>query len=139
VLDSLIFLAGVSHGDDKALNAVRAIKDAVDQGRRVKIKSVDGLDVTDQAFTRPSNGGRRRTQDVVEDITIGIARRESDRSIESSEAPSEKARPAVIVTEDRQMRVKANGLRVAAMASSFLTKLITNARRRSISREISSS
>ena len=133
------FLDGVLHQDDlRARRALEAVKTMIDEGRRVIIKNVDGKNVTSEAFTN-SNNQSQVAQSELEDITIGLARRETDRDMNPSRAPSDEARPAVLITEDRKMRVKANGLKVAAIASSFLSKVIVGARRRSISREPGSS
>ncbi|KAL9097512.1 MAG: hypothetical protein Q9165_000408 [Trypethelium subeluteriae] len=135
VVVRLKFLDGVSHPDDtRARAALEAIKISIDEGRRVMIKNVEGVNVTDEAFVSPAHQRHATHLYDLEDITIGLARRETDRDLEKSRAPFEEARPAILITDDRKMRVKANGLRVAAIASSFLSKVITGARRRSVSR-----
>ncbi|KAI9711969.1 MAG: hypothetical protein M1820_001677 [Bogoriella megaspora] len=141
VISHLVFLEGVSLGDFKAREALHAIKNAIDQGKRVTIKTADGIDVTNQAFSTTSiKKPLNRSHDLeefVEEATMKIARRESDRSLEDTRAPSEEARPAILISDDRKTRLKANGFRVAAIAHSFLNRVITQARRRSISRESS--
>ncbi|KAF2228914.1 hypothetical protein EV356DRAFT_537688 [Viridothelium virens] len=135
VVVRLKFLDGVSHPDDtRARAALEAIKISIDEGRRVMIKNAEGVNVTDEAFVSCVHQRHATHLYDLEEITIGLARRETDRDLEKSRVPSEEARPAILITDDRKMRVKANGFRVAAIASSFLSKVITGARRRSISR-----
>lgn len=111
---------------------------AIDEGRRVTIKNSNGLNVTEKAFNSSAEQGHIAQGSDLEEITIGLARRETDRDLEKGRVPFEEARPAILITDDRKMRVKANGLKVAAIASSFLSKVIMGARRRSISRGPSS-
>ena len=127
---------GVAHPDDsRARDALEAIKVSIDEGRRVMIKNADGLNVTETAFSSSGNHGQASQASNLEEITIRLARRETDRDLEKKRAPTEEARSAILITEDQTMRVKANGFKVAAIASSFLNKVIMGARRRSISRE----
>ena len=132
----LKFLDGVFAADDsRARDALKAVKTSINEGRRVMIKNAKGVDVTSEAFVSSRTERHDAQASDLEEITIGLARRETDRDLEQSRAPSDKARPAILVTEDRKMRVKANSLKVAAIASSFLSKVILGARTRSKSRE----
>jgi hypothetical protein len=76
-----------------------------------------------------TEGGRNSVE-----VIIGVARRESDlnreaRGNRSGDHPG--AKPAVLVTEDRAMRLKAATVGVAAVATSMIKKVLIAPRRRS--------
>ena len=114
-----------------ALNSTRA---AIIEEKKVRIATTTGSDITHQFVTKQmgdyvTEGGRNSVE-----VIIGVARRESDlnreaRGNRSGDHPG--AKPAVLVTEDRAMRLKAATVGVAAIATSMIKKVLIAPRRKS--------
>ncbi|KAK5256285.1 hypothetical protein LTR16_003603, partial [Cryomyces antarcticus] len=68
----------------------------------------------------------------IDDVILRIARRESDLMRDEQRWPERMnvgdAKPAMLLTEDRNMRVKATAMGVAAMATSMLRSVLTASR-----------
>jgi hypothetical protein len=117
--------------------AIESIKTAIDEHKNIQVLTPDGENVTSSTFlsgkapaTDPNDG-----QDP-EAVLIGVSRRATDLSSQGeAEGSSSEARPAILLTEDRSIRVKARYEGVASLATSMLKKLLTGSlvRRRSLS------
>ncbi len=114
-----------------ALNSTRA---AIIAEKKVRIATTTGSDVTHQFAAKQmgdyvTEGGRNSVEAI-----IGVARRESDLNREAQgdhlgDHPG--AKPAILVTEDRAMRLKAATVGVAAVSTSMIKKFLIAPRRKS--------
>ena len=117
-----------------AQNALDSTRAAIIEEKKVRITTTTGSDITHQFMAKQmgdylTEGGRNSVE-----VIIGVARRESDLNREaqgnrSGDHPG--AKPAVLVTEDRAMRLKAATVGVAAVATSMIKKVLIAPRRKS--------
>jgi hypothetical protein len=104
----------------------------------VRIATATDSDVTQRFMAKQmgdyvTEGGRN----LVEAI-IGVTRRESDLNQEARGSRSGDhlgAKPAVLVTEDRDIRFEAATVKVAAVAASIIKNVLIAPRRKSNSKE----
>ena len=123
-----------------AARALDAIKSAIEEKKDVAIVTSKGSIVTNQGLFYKEQlenyevEGRRTLDDVIIDITKQQAelKRAKRSSLEASLEPpiNDKAKPAVLLTEDRAMRVKASAHGVAAVAASMVRRVIAPRRKR---------
>ena len=100
----------------------------------MRIATTTGSDITHQFVTKQmgdyvTEGGRNSVE-----VIVGVARIESDLNREARRNRSgvhSGAKPAVLVTEDRAMRLKAATAGVAAVATSMIKKVLIAPRRKS--------
>jgi predicted ribonuclease YlaK len=137
-------LSGLSRNQNSigqdATRALATIKSAIEDKKDIAIVTSKGNVVTNQGLFYKEQlenyeaEGRRTLDDIIIDITRQQAelKRARRSSLESSlEHPiNDEAKPAVLVTEDRAMRLKASAYGVAAVAASMVRRVITPRRKR---------
>ena len=121
--------------------AIESIKAAIDEKKNIQVLTADGEDITSPnllAGNAPTSNPNDN-QDS-EEVLIGVSRRATDLSSQGeTEGSSSQVRPAILLTEDRSIRVKASYQGVAALATSVLKKLLTGSLRRRRSSSAASS
>ncbi|KAH0537601.1 hypothetical protein FGG08_005633 [Glutinoglossum americanum] len=124
-----------SVGRDAAI-ALDAIKNAIEEKKDVAIVTSKGNVVTNQGFFYKEQlenyeAERRTLDEVIIDITKQQAqfRRTARPSEHGPVSVNDKVRSAVLVTEDRAMRLKASAYGVAAVAASMVRRVISSRRK----------
>ncbi|KAI9779925.1 MAG: hypothetical protein M1839_007081 [Geoglossum umbratile] len=123
-----------------AARALDAIKSAIEEKKDVAIVTSKGNVVTNQGLfykeqlENYETEGRRTLDDIIIDVTKQQAQLTRARrpSVEASlEHPiTDEAKSAVLVTEDRAMRLKASAYGVASVAASMVRRVIAPHRKR---------
>jgi len=111
---------------DAARTAIETIKAALDQQKDIRILTAGGQDVTEKALSadRLPFSEQGDPQDA-EEIVLGVARRASDLSTnQRSEQPNGKAKPAILVTEQKSTRLKAGNQDIPTMSTSKMRTII---------------
>jgi protein SMG6 len=123
----------------EADGALRAIKSAIDLGRDITIVTSKGNNVTRQGnfFKEQIESYDGEGQRNLDEIIIQTTKQQAQlkRGIHQSadgdaRGGDGRAKPAVLVTEDRAMRVKASAYGVAAVAASMVRRVIVPPRKR---------
>ncbi|TKA59490.1 hypothetical protein B0A49_12267 [Cryomyces minteri] len=117
-----------------AKDALNTLNTVISNGKNVRVVTAEGTDVTGQVFYKEhlsqynTPGGPQNTDDVI----LRTARRESDLIRDGQRWPERTnvggAKPAMLLTEDRNMRVKATTMGVASIATSMLRSVLTASR-----------
>ncbi|OCK77900.1 hypothetical protein K432DRAFT_406929 [Lepidopterella palustris CBS 459.81] len=126
IAELLILARNTDSTGDYANQALDSVRAAVMEKKKVRITTAKGNDVTRNFIAEQIGGYISEDVNNSDDIIIGVARRESDLN---RDAESE-AKPAVLVTEDRAMRIKAAAVGVAAIATSMIRKVLITPKRR---------
>ncbi|KAI9812741.1 MAG: hypothetical protein M1827_004497 [Pycnora praestabilis] len=119
----------VSGAAEKALSTVR---EAVAHGKKLRIVTARGSDITSQGFYKEQiasyeSDGHKNLDDIIIQTTKSQGDRLRKAVCSTSGEPEvthEGARAAVLVTEDRALRVKAGAYGVAAVAASMIRRLL---------------
>jgi len=121
--------------------AIENIKAAIDEHKNVRVLTPDGQDVTSQTIlTGKAPASDPNENQDPEAVLIGVSRRATDLSSQGEpEGSNSQAKPAILLTEDRTIRVKASSQGVAALATSVLKNLLTGSLRRRRSSSAASS
>ncbi|XTI90772.1 hypothetical protein V2W45_1205345, partial [Cenococcum geophilum] len=103
-------------------DALNSTKAAIIEEKKVRIATATGSDITYQFITRQignyiSEGGRDSVK-----VIIGVARREKAQGNRLGDHPG--AKPAVFITEDRAIKLKAATIGVAAVTTSIIKKVL---------------
>jgi hypothetical protein len=124
----LIKLSDISKTQDgnssAAQKAIHQVNMAVSDNKDVvRIMNQSGADVSNQAVTKgpsPEPSGPL----IGEEILIGITRRASDLSEVAVECPPTKAKPAVLLTDNKRTRVKAGREGVPSLGVDMIRKYV---------------
>jgi hypothetical protein len=132
----LVFASLLQADSADAKQALKSVQEAVDKNKDVRIMNASGVDTTQTNLGKSASPAG--TDDPEESI-VQVARQASDLRMKGSpKAMSSQTRPAMILTEDRLMRVRAARDKVAAIAPSMFKKILTaGTRRRSSASEAS--
>jgi hypothetical protein len=103
-----------------ARDALQSVRTAILDDKTVRIATDSGDDVTQEFLSENMSGDEQENVRWSEESIIGVARRQSDLNRQPS--GNSEARPAVLVTEDKAMRMKAATAGVAAIATSMVKK-----------------
>jgi hypothetical protein len=114
-----------------ARDALQSVRTAILDDKTVRIATDSGDDVTQEFLSENMSGDEQENVRRSEESIIGVARRQSDlnRQPSGSQQSNSEARPAVLVTEDKAMRMKAATAGVAAIATSMMKKLLVPSRK----------
>ncbi|KAF2456476.1 hypothetical protein BDY21DRAFT_287627 [Lineolata rhizophorae] len=113
-----------------AEKAIETISLARNQRMNIRILTAKGNDITNQGFYKEQiEESERGTRRKLDEVIIDITRQQSDISnrstaMQNQRAMQEGAKPAVLVTEDQLMRVKAWADGVAAVDPSIVKDVI---------------
>ena len=117
--------------------AIQNIKTAIQEERNIRVLADNGGDITGTAFSdrelakeEPGSKGDK------EDVLITVTRVASDLSTGGKSMGLDKqAKPALLITESRTMRIRAKYQGVATIATSMLRSILlaSISRRRSLS------
>jgi len=111
-------------GDD-AKSAMFAISHAVSEKRDVKVITAKGSNVTNSGFFREKLEREPESEDQnIDDIIITTTQRQGEARCVLLGAPVGGAQPAILITEDTNMRVKANARGVPAISTTVLRKYL---------------
>jgi len=116
-----------------AQDALQTVRKAILENKNVRIATEKGNDVTDLFISEKMGSDDPEDLRRSEDSIISIVRRESDLNRQFSGKQMgnhSEARPAVLVTEDKAMRIKAATAGVAAIATSMIKKVLIAPRKK---------
>jgi hypothetical protein len=132
----LVFASLLQTDSIDAKQALKSVQEAVNKNKDVRIMNASGEDTTQTNLGKTSTPTEA---DDSEESIVQVARQASDLRMKGSpKAVSSQTRPAMILTEDRLMRVRAARDKVAAIAPSMFKKILTaGTRRRSSASETS--
>ena len=111
---------------DSARKALDSIRAALDERKDIKILTPEGNDVTQKMLSVDNTAfSEEDRQRDAEEIVIGVARRASDLSSSQRAAqPNGTAKPAILITEQKSTRLKANYQDIAAMSTSRVRTIL---------------
>jgi len=121
--------------------AIESIKAAIDECQNIQVLTPEGENVTSRTLLAGKVPASDPNDDQdPEEVLIGVSRRATDLSSQGEhEGNISQARPAILLTEDRSIRVKASLQGVAALATSMLRNLLTGSLGRKRSSSVASS
>lgn len=107
-----------------ARSAEDAIKKAIDESKDIKIITAKGIDVTKRGFFKEKIQ-REEGEQNIDDVIIRITKSLSDERGKAMGPPiNGKAAPAILVTEDSNLRVKANARGVPSINTVLLKRCL---------------
>ncbi|KAL7274419.1 hypothetical protein RUND412_002677 [Rhizina undulata] len=107
---------------DNAREALKVISSAVDEKRNLKVVTAKGNNVTTVGFYKEQlNNNGTEDHSNIDDVVIQVTKQQGEAKIQLSGA---RGVPAVLITEDRNMRVKARARGVTAFSASRLRLLL---------------
>jgi hypothetical protein len=113
-----------------AQQALKSIQEAVNTNKDVRILTASGLDKTQDELDKTDSS---EGADDLENNIVKVARQASDLRMKGTpKDPSNQARSAMILTEDRLTRVRAARDHLAAIAPSMFKRILTGSRRKSL-------
>jgi hypothetical protein len=124
VITELVGLAKNSGTVQKAASsAIILISDYLNEKKDIKVITSKGNNVTYTGFYKEQLGGAEDIRNI-DDIIIQTTKQQGDIRRQALKEAGD-AEPAVLITEDRNMRVKANARGVTAIAASALMRILS--------------